>query len=81
MYKSNVLPFFKAVMTGKSRALYDSVFHKIKEELPETVNPETVMTDYEVALQGALSEIFPEATIVGCWFHFSQVSILNLYIC
>ena len=81
MYKSNVLPFFKAVMTGKSRALYDSVFQKIKEELPETVNPETVMTDYEGALQGALSEIFPEATIVGCWFHFSQVSILNLYIC
>ena len=35
-YKTNVLPFMKAIMTGKSRRLYDAVFKKLKEYLPDT---------------------------------------------
>ena len=72
-FEGHVLPFFKVIMTGKSGALYKAVFHKIKEELPDTVNPETIMCDFETALQNGLKEIFPEAVVTGCWFHFSQV--------
>ena len=72
-YKAHVLPFMLAIMTGKSRVLYDATFLKMKEHLPDSVQPEKVMSDYEQALQGALSEIFPDAEILGCWFHYSQV--------
>ena len=71
-YGDHVLPFMKAIMTGKCRPLYDKTFQKMKEHLPSSVNPETVMSDYEQALQGALSDIFPDANVLGCWFHFSQ---------
>ena len=59
-------------MTGKSGALYKAVFKKIKEELPDSVNPKMVMCDFEAALLNGLKEIFPEADVTGCWFHFSQ---------
>ena len=56
-YGDHVLPFMKAIMTGKCRPLYDKTFQKMKEHLPSSVNPETVMSDYEQAIQGALSDI------------------------
>ena len=73
-FEGHVMPFIKVVMTGKSGALYKAVFKRIKEELPDSVNPETVMCDFEAALQNGLQEIFPDAIVTGCWFHFSQVS-------
>ena len=73
-FDGHVMPFIKVVMTGKSGALYKAVFKRIKEELPDSVNPETVMCDFEAALQNGLQEIFPDAIVTGCWFHFSQVS-------
>ena len=30
------------------------------------------MCDFEAALLNGLKEIFPEADVTGCWFHFSQ---------
>ena len=72
-YEGHVMSFIKVIMTGKSGALYKAVFKKIKEELPDSVNPETVMCDFEAALLNGLKEIFPEADVTGCWFHFSQV--------
>lgn len=61
-------------MTRKTRTAYDAVYSKLKELLPDTVEPELVVTDYEQGLQGAMAAIFPQARIVGCWFHYSQVS-------
>ena len=43
-----------------------------KAHLPEIVEPTIVLSDYEPALMGGLSMIFPTAQIVGCWFHYSQ---------
>ena len=81
-YQGHVLPFFLAIMTGKSGALYNAVFLKIKDELPDTVNPETIMCDFEPALQNGLSLIFPDAVVTGCWFHYSQVrKIISYYAC
>ena len=31
-----------------------------------------IMSDYESALMGGLTAIFPTARVVGCWFHYSQ---------
>ena len=77
-YKNHVFPIMKAIMTNKTRSLYDSVFSKLKTMLPEEVKPTVVITDYEPALQGGLAAIFPDAKICGCWFHYSQVSYFLL---
>ena len=72
MYKEHLFPVIKAIMTNKTRSLYDAVFSKVKSLLPEIVKPVLVICDYEPALMGGLSMIFPLAEVSGCWFHFSQ---------
>ena len=68
-------------MSHKTRALYDAVFLQVKAMLPDTVQPEYLLTDYETALQKGLGTIFPEATVLGCWFHFSQVRVNKFTYC
>jgi len=65
-------PALYALMTRKTRELYNGVLSKIKELAPE-FQPEEVMTDYEQALASACTAIFGEnATVVGCFFHYKQ---------
>ena len=78
-YKGHSLPIVKAIMSGKAREIYDQVFARVKSLLPETVKPTLVTCDYEPALMGGLSVIFPMAQIVGCWFHFSKVKTALFY--
>lgn len=33
------------------------------------------MSDYERAAMTIAREIFPDARLTGCWFHFNQVRI------
>ena len=61
-------------MTRKTRSLYDGVYEKLRELLPDSVQPETIITDYEEALQAGLQAVFPDADVRGCWFHYAQVS-------
>ena len=79
-YKNNVFTVFKAIMTNKTRSLYDGVYEKLKELLPDTVKPTTLISDYEKALQDGLQAIFPDAELHGCWFHFSQVKMTYHFI-
>ena len=72
-FKGHTFVLVKALMTHKSGALYNAVFARVKALLPDSLKPDYVMSDYETALQKGLGEIFPDAVIVGCWFHFSQV--------
>jgi len=37
--------------------------------------PNAVVTDFEHALQHAVAEVFPDAGLWGCYFHYSQVSV------
>ena len=55
IYKEHMFPVVKAIMTNKTRSLYDAVFTKVKALLPEKVEPTLVLSDYEPALMGGLS--------------------------
>lgn len=59
-------------MAQKEKELYITVFQKIRELYPAW-NVFNVMCDYEAALHAAVLEVFPQCTIRGCWFHYSQV--------
>ena len=58
-------------MTGKTEKLYRAVMITIRILIPG-FNPTFAIGDFEQAPRNALTDIFPSATIIGCWFHFTK---------
>jgi hypothetical protein len=71
LFGDHCLPVIHVLMSGKSQTLYEAVVNKIREIAPGFM-PTHFMGDYELASKNALSLAFPNATFVGCQFHFSQ---------
>lgn len=65
------IPALHILMTKKTDKLYVAVFERVKEMLP-TFSPNVIVMDFEAALIGAVSEVFPDAEVQGCFFHFAQ---------
>lgn len=72
-----VLVFF-ALLTSKTRSLYNTVFRMIMQSTAQrrghaqAMRPAIVHCDFEPALISTVEECFPTARIVGCLFHFMQ---------
>lgn len=64
-------------MSRKTEASYNGVLREVVEHLsPQSVgNVSIVMTDYEAALMNGAQAAWPNATVVGCFFHFAQVRL------
>lgn len=62
----------QVLMTGKSQAEYTAILQHIRQLVPQ-FNPTVVMTDFEVGLQNAWKAVFPNAQVVGCYWHFCRV--------
>jgi hypothetical protein len=60
------------LMTRKTCMAYTLVFRLLKKFCPG-LNPDIIITDYEKAMRNALRRVFPNAALVGCYFHYSQV--------
>ena len=58
-------------MTKRNNAAYEALLTAVREGVG--LQPKTIITDYEAALQKAAKTIFPEANLVGCLFHYCQV--------
>ena len=72
------LPFAFALMSGKTRELYDAVLEKIltvaRLYYPVVEYPVLRMiSDFEAAILGAMASAFPSGQSRGCWFHYGQV--------
>lgn len=63
-------------MEAKTEASYRKVMERFKIKFPE-VRPLTIMSDFEVALRQVFFNIYPEAQVFSCWFHFVQVWYLK----
>lgn len=70
-YVNQAFPLFYILMTRKTEAAYTHVFQNIENTLFK-LEPTSVMSDYERALRNALRTVYPNAQIIGCWFHFCQ---------
>jgi len=64
-------------MSTKERSHYFEVIERVKEIVPN-LNPENIIVDFESALIAAVRESFPNARLIGCHFHFIQVSIKHV---
>ena len=65
-----VIPFFYALMTSKSRALYDALFLRLRNSYP-CLKFEKCTTDFEPALFTSIKFNF-ECQMQGCFFHYKK---------
>lgn len=66
------IPILFVVMTAKSQTIYAAVFAYIREHFSSYISPSIVMTNFQADIQTAISFTFPEATIKGYWFHYTD---------
>uniref|UniRef100_T1J8C3 RING-type domain-containing protein n=1 Tax=Strigamia maritima TaxID=126957 RepID=T1J8C3_STRMM len=64
-------PAIYVLMTHKTQAANECLLRYVLELQPN-LNPTVVMSDFETALQNAVSICFPQARVAGCFFHYSQ---------
>lgn len=69
-FNGAVVPIFHVLMTGKFKSLYASILEKIF--MTTRFRPKTFMMDFELGLRCAVKEVYHEAEVIGCRFHFSQ---------
>lgn len=58
-------------MEGRTAQSYVDVLREVTNVIK--ISPDTVISDFEKAERNALRTVFPSATIIGCFFHYSQV--------
>ena len=68
-------------MKNKTYELYKSIFDKLKEYATKeqlVLNPQRVVTDFELAMIKCIRFHFPNAVVKGCNFHFNQCINKNI---
>lgn len=65
------VPLIYVLLKNKSEATYIRVFQKLLELKP-TLNPRSILSDYEKAIQNAVAQVFNNIEIFGCLFHLGQ---------
>lgn len=69
-------------LTHKSSESYKILFRWLKNlasnELNCAIKWTTITCDFESGLLPAIQETFPDLTIIGCWFHWTQAGLKKL---
>ena len=58
-------------MEDRTTEDYLSVLEQVKNTI--NIKPIKIIIDFERAERNALQTMFPDAKIIGCFFHYSQV--------
>lgn len=66
-----VIPLVHALMETRSQEAYDHLFALVRRVAPG-LEPLFIMTDFEVAQQGALAAAWPRARLTGCLWHYAK---------
>lgn len=66
-----MVPLVYALLPNKTQETYERLFEALKQLEPR-LQPTTVMIDFEIAAKQAIASVFPQASIVGCYFHLGQ---------
>ena len=59
-------------MSGKRAQDYEAVFTAIDELLPHPAVIEGALTDYEMAIWKGIQAVYPNISVVGCSFYYTQ---------
>lgn len=66
------VPILYAISAIKTQAIYAVIFAYIRENLSAYITPNTIMSDFDPETQLALAYTFPEASIKGFWFCYTD---------
>lgn len=69
--QNNVIPLVFALLPDKTEMSYTRMLEALKNLRP-SLNPKSIMTDFERAAKNAFRKVFPNAEQAGCFFHFGQ---------
>ena len=72
--ENRTIPCVYVLLPNKQQQTYAYMFNQLLLLNPR-LNPTSVMCDFEKAALNALTAVFPEATLKGCFFHLTQ----NIY--
>lgn len=73
--EGTIFPLVFSLLHNKTSATYRrlfSLFRTAVSERQSALTPETWMIDFEVTARNAVGGIFPNTTIRGCFFHYTQ---------
>ena len=71
LIRESIVPCIYVLLTNKYEASYKVVFDKLKSIEP-SLDPISVMIDFEIATKNAITPVFPSSSIAGCFFHLGQ---------
>jgi hypothetical protein len=66
------IPVCYVLASSKSYETYWNAFQYIADACGEKITPKEVVCDFEIALINAVMDWFPDADVIGCYFHFKQ---------
>lgn len=67
-----IFPCVYALLPNKSKEAYTEMLDALISNAGFIFNPETLMLDFEKGAHEAFGDAFPNAQVVGCFFHLSQ---------
>ena len=76
--RSTSFPLIYALLPNKIKETFTRLLEEVKKLIAE-FHPQSFLIDYEMAMYGAIRAVFPEASIRGCFFHFSQALYRKLW--
>lgn len=75
------IPVAFCLLTNKAQSTYVQLFRLIQRKLEE-INcaflPKCIVADFEQAIHGAISQVWPHCAITGCRFHLGQAWYRNI---
>lgn len=74
-FNGQCFPLLYCFLSSKTEETYVNVFNLIKTSLAaHSINfsPSVVQIDFKAAAYNAIRRCFPDAKIIGCYFHFGQ---------
>lgn len=77
MRDNHVVPLCHALMESRSAQAYQALFQFFRQLAPN-VDPEYVVTDFEVAQLQALRAVFPLTRHSGCLWHYARAVCRNV---
>lgn len=76
-WEDKILPLVYIFLADKSKESYRAVFGELKRLQPD-LNPLRIMTDFEMSSIISCQEVFPQAQMKGCLFHFRQCIVRHI---
>ena len=62
---------FSGLMTRRTYPLYVAFLQTIRDDFPQ-IRPRHAKSDFEAAIMNSVHQVFPEAKVTGCLFHFKK---------